>query len=1266
MLITENQLDEWVRGNARDAQGAIVELVWRLVAASAPSPKERRFPLGDSIGQPGPDGVLYTDLGFDPFVPEERSFWEIGTGEKAGDKATKDYRELTEATPTKVRSESTFVFVSPLSGRKDWQHTWKKDAQANWREERRGRNEWRDVRVIDGTGLIDWLQHFPSVELWLAQKMGFPAQYIETPGQRWAVLRTIGDPPPLTHHVFLANRDKACEKLKEVFTWTTLQLKLDTHFPDQVVDFISAYVAAMVEDVRIDTVGRCLIVSNADAWNAITGLRERHILVADFNLDEADPSGTRLLEKARRAGHAVIYGGMPGGIPHPNRVPIPSPKDYQVKEGLQKAGYKEERARVLAQKSGGNLGTLLRCLQNLSLMPEWAEGTHAAELAVAELLGSWNERSEADRKIVQVIVGKGYGEWIGRIREIALRPGTPLTQRDGSWKIVARYEGWHALGPKVFDEHLDRLKTAAVTVLREQDPQFELPSEERFAASLHGKVLAHSRQLRTGLAETLALLGSYPKALTSCSFGKAEATAILAIREILAGADWMRWGSLNDLLPLFAEAAPGEFLNAVEKALLDDPCPFDTVFAQESSGIMGRNYMTGLLWGLETLAWSPEYLTRVVVILGQLASRDPGGNWGNRPANSLTTILLPWLPQTCAPIAKRKSAVAALLNELPDIAWKLLLSLLPQSHQISSYSRKPAWRDTIPDDWTEGVTRREYWEQASIYAEMVINAAKTDHSKLADLIDRLNDLPPSAHEQLCAHLGSEAIVTLPEADRLRLWTELMDLVSKHRKFADAEWAMESGQVSKLAAVAEQLAPIAPGLRHRRLFSERDFDLIEETGNYEQQRNALEERRQRAVGEVFAAGGVEAVLEFASAVESPWRVGLAFGIITHNDVDRAVLPGLLETESKPLTQFAGGFVWGRFRARGWQWVDEINTSEWTPAQKGQLLAYLPFVPETWERSAQLLGTDEAPYWTRTTVDPYAPGRDLSSAIDRLIEHGRPHAATRCLQGMRHNKLRLDSQQAIRALLAGLHSTEDPRAMEAYEIAEIIKALQDDPGTNPDDLFRVEWAYLPLLDRHHGAAPKVLEQRLADDPSFFCELIRTVFRSRKEEGATEEPTEQQKKIATNAYRLLSKWRTPPGYREGGMDDGDALAAWLDAVKEECAETGHLEVAMTMVGHALVYVPSDPDGLWIHRSAAAALNAKDADDMRDGFRTELYNSRGVHWVDPTGKPERGFTAKYRTQAEAVEEAGYPRLAATLRELADTYEREAERVSSREPFDD
>lgn len=65
-----------------------------------------------------------------------------------------------------------------------------------------------------------------------------------------------------------------------------------------------------------------LIVSSVEAWGAITALHARHIFLAEFDLDENNAAGALLLERARRAGHAVIYAGLPDGIPHPNRVTL--------------------------------------------------------------------------------------------------------------------------------------------------------------------------------------------------------------------------------------------------------------------------------------------------------------------------------------------------------------------------------------------------------------------------------------------------------------------------------------------------------------------------------------------------------------------------------------------------------------------------------------------------------------------------------------------------------------------------------------------------------------------------------------------------------------------------------------------------------------------------------------------------------------------------------------------------------------------------------
>lgn len=1019
MIVTENQLDEWVRGHAHDAQGVIVELVWRLAAASSPRPKERRFPLGDSIGQHGSDGLLEVEIAFDPFVPEGHSFWEIGTGLRAGDKATSDYNDLVSAIPRNVRLESTFVFVTPLSGRRDWEHTWKENAQATWLEKCLAQHEWKDVRVIDGTKLIDWILQFPAVEMWLAQLIiGLHVAQVETPEQRWSLIRSFGEPPPLTTSVFLANRDEACAKLKEVFAGTAVRLKLSTHFPDQVVDFVSAYLATLDDEKRADAAGRCLVISGPDAWNTIVAQKEKHILIDDAALDLGAETGTKLIQMAHRAGHSVIFGGALGGIPDPASAPLPAPRIHQLKDALEMAGYGEERARALAQKSGGNLGSLLRCLQNLSLMPEWAEGSVAAELAIAAVLGAWTEKSEADRSVVENVSGKAYGEWIVKMREVALRPGTPLIQRDTNWKFLARYEGWYVLGPRLFDEHLDRLQTAAISVLQEKDPQFDLPNKERYASSIHGKVLAHSHLLRNGLAESLALIGSHPKALTSCTLGKAEVTAVLSVRAILADADWLHWSSLNDVLPLLAEAAPEEFLNSVEKALNSKPCPFDEVFAQEGDGFMGDTYMSGVLWALETLAWDTSQLSRVVICLGELAARDPGGRWANRPANSLTTILLPWLPQTCAPVAKRVAAVATLLAELPDIGWKLLLSLLPQFHSSSSYTRRPTWRDTIPDDWPNEVSRIEYIEQAKLYSELAVNVAKGNRSKLAELINHLENFPPTANEQLLAYLGSDAVLTMAEAERLGLWTELLDLVARHRKFSDTDWAMQPAQVNEIAALADRIAPSAPAFRHQRLFSERDFDLYEEKGNFEKQQAELENRRQGAVQEVAANGGAQAVLDFATVVQSPWRVGIAFGVVADEDVDGLVLPSLLEIEQKSLAQFMSGFVWSRFHSRSWSWIDKINTSQWSPTQIAQFLSLLPFMPDTWTRAARLLEGNESHYWEKTSANSYETDAGLEHAIDKLIEYGRPYAAIRCIHRIMHRKQPFDNTRAVRALLAAL--------------------------------------------------------------------------------------------------------------------------------------------------------------------------------------------------------------------------------------------------------
>lgn len=899
----------------------------------------------------------------------------------------------------------------------------------------------------------------------------------------------------------------------------------------------------------------------------------------------------------------------------------------------------------------------------LVIMPsqaiDWNQVQHASELAVANLVGSWNENSETDEAIVSKLAKEDFDKWIPKIREILQQPGSPISLKNDIWNVTERKELWQAVGQRLFDSHLDTFKECVVAVLTELDPQFELPPEERYAASIHGKVLKHSRYLRKGLAESLALLDSFPTVLSNCSMNKPQTIALLSVRDIFHKSDWVLWGSLNNLLPLLAEASPNEFLSAVETALEQDPCPFDKLFAQEGKGIIGENYLTGLLWALETLAWDEQYLVRVSVILGELASHDPGGRWANRPSNSLTTIFLPWFPQTVAPIEKREVAIQTLQRENPKAAWKLLLSLLPNPLQSSSGSSKPRWRMTIPEDWPKEVTQKEYWDQVTLYADMTVEMAEHNVSKLEELTSHLDDLPPQSLEKVLEHLSAEDITGKPENERMALWTGLTELVSKHERFADAKWALRPDLVSRIKETANKLAPHNRLNLYRRLFTDRDIDLFEEKGNWVEQQKKLEERRQLAIKEILDNEGSEAVLRLADMVESPWKVGLSLGFIADLEIDSVVLPNLLEAENKNLVQLTSGFVCDRYASRGWVWVDGTDMTGWSHSQIGQFLSYLPFTADTWKRSKKILREFEVAYWSKVSVNPYQAQGELYVAIDKLLEYGRPNAAIRCLYRILHDKQPLDKTRTIQTLLSALSPTEPVDSMDGYYIVEMIKYLQDDPDTNPDELARVEWAYLPLLEGDRGASPKSLENRLASDPGFFCEVIRHVYRSKKEPKSEKKHSEQEKAIAQNAYRLLHEWQTSPGMQPDGSFSREYLMRWLESTTAACIESGHLEVALTHVGQILFHCPPDPDGLWINRAAAEVLNSKDADEIRNGFATAIFNSRGIHFVDPSGKPELELSAKYGERAEEAENAGYQRLAVAMRGLADFYAREAKRIT-------
>ena len=143
---------------------------------------------------------------------------------------------------------------------------------------------------------------------------------------------------------------------------------------------------------------------------------------------------------------------------------------------------------------------------------DWTHHPNASYLALVNLIGSWDEKNNNDIEVFTKLVGIDYDSWLVKARELLQLSGGSLSVKNGIWEITNRIELWNNLGPRILDHNLDTFQTLALSILQEPDPAFDLPSEQRFAASLYNKTPQFSKTIRKGIAEGLAIIGNHPEA----------------------------------------------------------------------------------------------------------------------------------------------------------------------------------------------------------------------------------------------------------------------------------------------------------------------------------------------------------------------------------------------------------------------------------------------------------------------------------------------------------------------------------------------------------------------------------------------------------------------------------------------------------------------------------------------------------------------------------------------------------------------------------
>ncbi len=849
------------------------------------------------------------------------------------------------------------------------------------------------------------------------------------------------------------------------------------------------------------------------------------------------------------------------------------------------------------------------------------------------------------------------------LRELLRNKEAPIVLDDGHiWSVSNGMDCFRVYKDVIFDGQLACFKDVCVDVLKQIDPRLDLNQAHRFTFISHGSSNLYSDELRKGVAESLAMLGVHGDKLKYCSRNARDGFAASVIRDIFLDADWRIWASLCDLLPVISEASPEQFLTSLEEVLHKKPDIFIRIFSEESSSFGGRTYLSGLLWALEGLAWSEKYLIRIVAVLAGLASLDPGGKWANRPINTLRAILLPWYPQTSAPIEKRVFSINSIKSSYPEVTWNLLVGLLPSQTQTASNNNKPRWRNFAPDVDSLQVSRNDYFKQIAKYSEIAFELGVAQFDRLKVLIQNFGNLPGKEQNKLLEHLRSKDVSDLDEEQLFVLWSNLFDFIKRNRKFPEANWVLDSKRLDELEVISDSLAPKNPLIFYRKIFSGNELALYEPDGNWDNQIKKLALDREVAVNEILKVGGLEAIFEFIKNVESPYQVGLSLGGLLNDEFTNNLLPRYLDKTESADIQFTAGYIWGAQMSGHWGWADSVALPDWPAQSLAKFLILMPFEASAWDRAQRWLGHSESLYWNAVKVTPYVEVDDCICIVPKLLKFSRPRAAVDCLYYRLHKGLALDVNLTIQALLdAAQSNAENSTELEPYNIAELIKALQHETKDDFNLLFKVEWAYLKILNGYIGdATPKSLHKNLAKDPHFYCEMIRLVYRPKDSaQGGFE--SESNSDVIANAWRLLNDWKIPPGLNGDASFSFEDFLKWFEVAATVAEKSGHYDIALSKIGSVLFYSPPDPSGLWILQSIAHFLDNPDFEAMRNGFVSEVFNSRGAHWVDASGQQERDLASRWRSRAVDVENHGYPKFAATLFGLADSYDRDAERVIKR-----
>lgn len=547
----------------------------------------------------------------------------------------------------------------------------------------------------------------------------------------------------------------------------------------------------------------------------------------------------------------------------------------------------------------------------------------------------------------------------------------------------------------------------------------------------------------------------------------------------------------------------------------------------------------------------------------------------------------------------------------------------------------------------------EKFYKSDLYGVNVHLDGKSNYTRLDNLDDSEVYLKCISREM--SQAGSDFFRMYSDEENRNL-EEKLDVLSKQVKAKRDQLVEEKSQkkviykqLDRIQQLIEKMEPTDIRVKHRECYL--GNRCLFDKGNYANRWKMLEDKKLSAVKEIFDEYGSEEVERFGSAVKNVHDVANKLGhFLKPKEMSSIIEKCFIGILSKEFTiNCLISFVY----TQGAEKLLETSLCQMEDEFMLEILSKIPFSLQLLDVINQVLDDDTA-YWEKGAM-PYScyDAEELKIIVEKLVACKRYVTAVNII-GHSECEAVINAECIYKLMkLAGTEESIGVETLDDYAVQKIIGWFQQQEDIDLELRSDIEFIYLPMLDEYSEVRPRALNTRLSLEPEYFCSLIELFY---KERNGEKREIELNKSLSDRLYEILFQFKVIPGIDWNGNFDAKRFDYWMKTVKTWSRDNDRYEVAMHTVGSGLSYAELDEDKL-PQTAIIEELNRVENEELRRGYYLGIINQRGVHWIDPEGKPELELAEDYENRANIAESRGYSRYADILRVIADEFKREAKR---------